>query len=247
MKKLLFGAIAALVLTSCFNSAPSEVLISAYDVETIGTGFKTFAPAADLRVNAIQTPSGKWSVRVTVPLKKVSDEKVEALSTSLDLLDRSGVRLNAAFDLFGQDVMAILPVLNDDDKPVRNVSYMASAELDKKTVNNVIANAASVVLRLDATIAEAKKDAVQQKAEFPYNPTVQNLAAYYGIWGILRQYEAAYRRGNKSQCKQIKARLSKIEDAVNDHPRGGRKISNELEDWIDDRIDDIEDRVDDEK
>ena len=245
-----------LLLVAC-NQAPTEKLISAYDVETMGTGFKAFAPAADIKVSAAQTPSGKWAVRATVPLHKISDERIADLSSSLDILDANGTRLNEGLDLFGQDIVAILPVLNDDEKPTRNVIYASTTEVDKKTAAGIVAGASSIRLRLDAVAAQevaaaAAEEALQdgakkEKPRFPDDPSVEDLVSYYGIRGILRSYESAYRSGNKAKCKQIKDRLSKIEDQVNDHPKGGRKISNRLEDWIDDKIDDIEDKVDDQK
>ena len=250
MKKLFVaGIFAALLLASCNTGTPAEAVISATDVETTGTGFNIFAPAAEVKAYAVQTPSGNWAVRATVPLQKVTDDVVEALSTSLDLLDRSGMRLNAAFDLYGQDITSILPVLNDPSKPIRNVVYLSSSEMDKKTANAAVANAVAGQLRRDAVIAAPVEEAQvdKPKPEFPYDPSVQDLVSYYGVRGILRQYESAYRNGNKDRCKQLKARLSKIEDQINDHPRGGRKISNAFEDWCDDRIDEIEDRVDDGK
>ena len=240
MKECISLLLPVLLLAAC-NQAPTEKQISAYDVETVGSGYKTFAPAADVKLAAVQTPSGKWTVRATVPLKKASDEKVDVLSTSLDLMDAGGSRLNEGFDLFGQDVMSILPVLNDEEKPARNVVYSASAELDKKTAARIVAGASSVRLRLDAVTAQEevkKEEPKKEKLHFPDDPSVEDLVAYYGIRGILRQYEGAYRSGNKAKCKQIKDRLGKIEDQVSDHPKGGRKIANRLEDWIDDKIDD---------
>ena len=245
------GLFAALLLASCTNGTPAEAVISATDVETTGTGFNAFAPASELKAYAVQTPSGNWAVRVTVPLQRVTDDPVEALSTSLDLLDRSGMRLNSAFDLYGQDIPSLLPVLNDATKPARNVVYLSSSEMDKKTANAAVANAVAAQIRLDAVIAapvqEEEKVEKKDKPEFPYDPSVQDLVAYYGVRSILRQYENAYRNGDKNRCKQIKDRLSKIEDQIYQHPRGGRKISNQFEDWYDDRIDEIEDKVDDGK
>jgi hypothetical protein len=250
MKKYFSLLLPALLLVAC-NQAPSEKLISSYDVETVGSGFKTFAPAADVKVAAVQTPAGKWTVCATVPLRKVTDEKVDVLSSSLDLLNAAGSRLNDGFDLLGQDVMSLLPVLNDEEKPARNVIYSSSSELDKKTAAGIVAGASSVRLRLDAVIAQEeevkKEEPKKEKAVFPDDPSVQDLVSYYGIRGILRSYESAYSSGNNAKCKQIKDRLSKIEDQVSDHPKGGRKISNALEDWIDDRIDEIEDKIDDQK
>ena len=232
MKKYFSLLLPALLLVAC-NQAPSEKLISSYDVETVGSGFKTFAPAADVKVAAVQTPAGKWTVCATVPLRKVTDEKVDVLSSSLDLLNAAGSRLN------------------DEEKPARNVIYSSSSELDKKTAAGIVAGASSVRLRLDAVIAQEeevkKEEPKKEKAVFPDDPSVQDLVSYYGIRGILRSYESAYSSGNNAKCKQIKDRLSKIEDQVSDHPKGGRKISTALEDWIDDRIDEIEDKIDDQK
>ena len=47
--------------------------------------------------------------------------------------------------------------------------------------------------------------------------------------------------------KQIRDRFSSIENKVREHPRGGRTIANNLEDWFDDQLDEVEDRVDDER
>ena len=249
MKRCISLLLPVLLLAAC-NQAPTEKQISAYDVETVGTGFKAFGPAADVKVAAVQTPSGKWTVRATVPLKKITDEKVDVLSTSLDLMDAGGARLNEGFDLFGQDVMSILPVLNDEEKPARNVVYAASSELDRKTATGIVAGASSVRLRLDAVVAqeEAKKqDPKKEKFRLPDDPSVEDFVAYYGVRGLLRSYEGAYRSGNNAKCKQLKERFSKIEDQVSEHPKGGRKMARRVEDWIDDQMDDIEERVDDQK
>ena len=250
MKKLFFFlcslTLGALSLVSCGSVQPAEAFVPASAVETLGTGFKTFAADGELRVFSFQTPSGKWSIRVTAPLRRVSDEKVEALNTSIDLFDQNGVRLNDAFELTGQDIASILPVLNDADKPVRNVTYMAMAELEGREASRIVSGVKSVHLNLEAAVStpeEVKKK--EEKKEFPYEPTVQNLVAYYGIRGILRQYETAYSNKDKSRCKQIKNKLDNIESAVREHPRGGKRIANDLEDWMDDQIDEIEDKVDD--
>ena len=252
MKKAVLGLVAAAFVVSCIPYQPVEKLLPPTDVETIGTGYNLFAPDSDVRIVMAQTPSKKWTVRATVPLRRVADEKVESLTTTLDLMDATGVRLNTAFDLIGQDIYSLVPVLNDDAKPARSVVYMATAEMDYKTLKPIVENTAFGRLHLEATMAapaeeEVAEKAKKEKAPFPDDPSVQDLVSYYGIRGILRQYESAYRKGNKTLCKQIQNRLEKIEDAVSDHPKGGRKISNALEDWIDDRIDDIEDKVDDEK
>lgn len=253
MKKAILGLMAALVV-SCIPYQPVEKVLATTDIETIGTGYNLFAPDSDVRVVMAQTPSKKWTVRATIPLRRVADEKVESLTTTLDLMDATGVRLNTAFDLIGQDIYSLVPVLNDDAKPARSVVYLATAEMDYKNLKPIVENTAFGRLHLEATTAApaeeeevAEEKAKKEKAPFPDDPSVQDLVSYYGIRGILRQYENAYRKGNSALCKQIQNRLEKIQDAVSDHPKGGRKIANSLEDWIDDRIDDIEDKVDDEK
>ncbi len=247
---LLAFVCAFLLIHSCIfpgGNSSGEKWIAPENVETAGTGFKTFAPDSDIRVFAAEVPEGGWAVRASVPLRKVTDDPVDALASSLDLLDADGSRLNAAFDLFAEDIASLLPVLNDESKPVRSVLYSSPASLEKKTAASLVKNVASLRLRLDAAVAEKVKDKAKEKAQFPDNPTVQSLVAYYGIRSILSQYESAYSKGSSTQCKKLKERMSKIEDAVRDHPKGGRRIANELEDWMDDRIDEIEDRVDDGK
>ena len=250
---LLAAAVSAWMLSSCIfpSQSSGEKWIAPENVETTGTGFKTFAPNADVRVFAVEAPDGGWSVRASVPLQKVNEDPVDALASSMDMIDANGTRLNAGFDLFAEDLSSLLPVLKDAEKPVRNVLYSSPSSLDKKTAAAIVKDVASLRLRLDASVAEeevqAEKEKKKEKAQFPDNPTVQNLVSYYGVRGVLKQYEAAYRSGDKSRCKQVKAKLSKIEDAVREHPKGGRSIANDLEDWMDDRVDEIEDKVDDEK
>ena len=249
MNKLTYGILAAglaLLATSCLNNTPLETVIASADTETAGNAYKVFAPNGDIKVFMVQTPAKKWNLRATVPLQKRTDDIVETLTSSLALMDESGTQLEEGSTLAAQEIMSILPVLNDEEKPARNILYVSPQELDYKTAKSVILRTVTGRLYLEATIA-APKEKKPEYVPFPANPTVQNLVAYYGIWGILNQYKAAYRNGNKARCKQIKERMSQIEDAVRDHPSGGRRISNELEDWMDDRIDEIEDQIDDNK
>lgn len=252
MNKSLFMAAAALaVVVACSEKKPVDKLLPSDTIEVTGDGFQNFAAAGDVKLFLAQDPDDakKWTVRATLPITKTSKAPVSALEAGLDLLDANGARIHDDFGLKAQELEAVLPVLNTEEGSQRNVVFSAETFLDQAAAKKILDGVQSLRLNLACQGGTPAAAPAPQPAAptFPAVVNVTSLIQFYGIRGILREYESAYRSGSKSRMKQIKGRLEAIDSKVRNHPRGGRSIANSLEDWIDDQIDEIEDRVDDER
>ena len=251
MKKLLVLAAAALLLaaTACQQKKVTDITLSSEEIETVGDAFQQFAAAGDVKLFLTASPDDpkKWTIRATLPITKTGKAKVPQLEARLDLLDANGARVHDDFGLKAQELDAVLPVLAAEEGAQRTVVFASETLLDQAAAEKILEGTRSLRLNLTApdVTPEATPAPQQQPAvTFPANVNLNSLIQFYGIRSLLSEYERAYRSKNKSRMQQLKKRFDNIVDKVTDHPRGGRKIGNQLEDWIDDQMDEIEDRVD---
>lgn len=243
-------ALSLLCLSACNSKKPVEKVFPSRDIEIVGTGYQVFGTGTEAKLYLYQNPEkgGEWTIRATVPIRKMGKTaKVAELVTTLDLLDANASRVNDAFTLEGQDIESLLPILNTDENAIRNVVYTTSSQVDYGAAKKILEQTQSLKLLFDLpknAKAAPGGAAASEGAAFPANPTVENLVQYYGIRGLLSEYESAYRKNNQNKLKQLEDRLDKIEDQIKNHPRAGKKMARKVKDWVDDRIIAIEDRID---
>lgn len=250
MKKLLVLAAVALLLTAtgCQKKKATDKILPCDDIEMMGDAFQEFAATGDVKLFMTASPADpkKWVIRASFPIKKTGKAKISKLEAQLDLLDANGARVHEDFGLKAQELEAVLPVLAAEEGAQRNVVFSSETLLDQAAAENLLNGTKS--LRLSLSAPESVPAAQQQPTvTFPANVNLTSLIQFYGLRSLLGEYERAYRSKNKSRMNQLKNRFDTIVGKVKDHPRGGRSIANNLEDWIDDQLDEIEDRVDDER
>lgn len=251
MKKVLVWASAALLLfTACQEKKSNEKILPADEIEMIGDAFQEYGAAGDVKLFLSQSSADpkQWTVRASFPVQKTGKAKIQQLEAQLYLLDSNNAPVQDGFVLSAQDLDAVLPVLAAEEGAQRNVIFSSETTMDKAAAEKLLAGTQALRLSLSAPNAKPAAAAPQQPAvTFPSNVNLTSLIQFYGLRSLVNEYERAYRSKNKSKMKQIRDRFSSIENKVREHPRGGRTIANNLEDWFDDQLDEVEDRVDDER
>ena len=249
MKRFALLAVLAAVMTAACSQAPEELYIPKGNMEFAGNGFTAFSLGADVKIYLSQNQDNNslWNIQAVVPIRKELDATLGGLNMDMVLLDDKGIRVREGFVLEAEDLENLLPVYNSgpsvENTVVFSVPHGQKKDFSKKEAQALLKKVSKVQvnINMEEAVVEAPKPV------FPSNPTVTNLVQYYGINGILKEYERAYRAKNKPRVKQIQARLDKIYEQIAKHPKGGRKIAGKVEDWTNDMQDGIEDRVDDER
>ena len=252
MKKVLLLAAIAILAAAC-SGAPEEVYVPKANMEFAGNGFTAFSLGADVKLylSQNQDDNSKWNIQGVVPIRKELEAGLGALSMDMVLLDAHGIRVREGFLLEAEDMANLVPVFNSGPAVEKTVVFSVpegqKKDFSKKEAQKLLGNVARVQMNINMEVAVEEPEPEAVKPSFPANPNVTNLVQYYGIRGILQEYERAYRAKNKPRQKQIQARLDNIYEQIAKHPRGGRKIAGKVEDWTNDMQDGIEDRVDDER
>ena len=251
MKRFALLAVLAAVMTAACSQAPEERYIPKGNMEFAGNGFTAFSLGADVKlyISQNQDDASLWNVQAVVPIRKELDATLGGLSMDMVLLDDKGIRVREGFVLEAEGMPNLMPVYNSGPSVEKTVVFSVpdgqKKDFSKKEAQALLKKVSKVQVNINMEEAIIEPEVV--KPVFPSNPTVTNLVQYYGINGILKEYERAYRAKNKPRVKQIQARLDKIYEQIAKHPKGGRKIAGKVEDWTNDMQDGIEDRVDDER
>lgn len=268
MKKTFFLYVfAAVLVCACSSSQPEECYIPKNTVEFAGNAFSSFSLGADVKLYTVQNPenSAQWTVQAVVPVRKEISTPIAELTIDLVMLDDRGVRLRDGFVLQGEDLPNLLPVFNAAENvervivfsvPAGDGKYLSASDASQllemtKGVRmnfNVLAEPEPEPEPVPEMVSE-KPAPVKPVAEKPqpavtteYPMTVDGLCRKYGVYGMLSQYEQAFKNRNRRGAKQIEDKLWTIEKRVKADNSIPERVRNSFVKYIERTEDEIEDR-----
>lgn len=255
MKQLLIIFAMAAIMTSC-SSKQAETIVTKEDVEIGGNAFSSFSLAGDVNFFLKQDPDApsKYSLQATAPIKKESENKIKALAIELIPTDEKGTKVREGFSLFAEDLENLLPVYNsskDVEKVVVfSVDSAGKRDFSKKEAEELIRKIYGVNINFNfiappvsqESEAIEKQIADSEKRENIKPRTIDDLCRKYGVYGLLSQYDAALKAGNKSKAKTIEDRLWKIETMVKNDRSLPESLRDGFKDYVEKREDQIEDK-----
>lgn len=191
MRKLLFVLLSVAVFAGCGNNKPSETIVSKNDVEMAGNAFNSFSLAGDVRILAVPNVENEsaWMIHAAVPIQKVDDLHIDAMTIDMNLLDGNGINVREGFVLSAENLAAAVPVFNTVSYVEKNIVFSAGEGVKKdfsdKEAATLLKNVKKVSLTInttasavemeapEATVEEAEPEAVIEEQKVPEAPKVK--------------------------------------------------------------------------
>ncbi len=258
MKRLLFLLFVATIVVSCSNNEPVETSVAKTNVEISGNSFNSFKLCSDVRLFVSPDPNdnSKWAIKATVPIQKVDGNQFNDLSVNINLLDENNLKVRDGFILTGEDIDAILPVINSvegaektiifsaNEGSKKDFSYKEAVEMLNKT-KSITCSFNSERPVVEAATPEPEPEPEAPKSEKTYNDppkTVHDLCMKYGIYGKMSQYDKALRNGEKKKAKRIEDDMYEICKKVKKDLNVPEWLAKNFKNYVEDREDEIEDK-----
>ena len=245
MRKLFIVLAAFMLVMSCSTKKPVEVQIPQENVELTGNGFQIFQLAGDLKMVLVQNPDNgdEWMIRASAPLMKVSEDPLGAAAITVNLLDENGMKLRDDFFLSAEELDNLIPKFNAEKDVENNIVFSASEDSRKyfsyKEAADLLSRTRSVAMNVSLLQSlPAVQTVVDQKKDEPV--TFNSLMEKHGIYGMLSQYERAWKNKEKKKAKQIEDKLYEICKKVKADPLVPASVAKRFRDYIEDKEDEIE-------
>lgn len=232
MKKVIFALVLSL-LVSCTTKI-NEQIISDDNVEFSGNGFKLFSVSGDVKIFAVEGADKLWTLKASVPMKKNDNTKITTAEISMDLLDSNNAPVHGSEKMSAVGLSDIIPVFNSAQGTEKNVIFAAEIALQPKAVASILEKTVALNLSVSTDDKAAKGT--------PDTPTLSSLLEKYGCWGLFAQYDRACRDDDEDRQDRIEDKFDEIIKMVKKDPAISEKLADRFDDYIDDKLDQIEDK-----